>query len=171
MIDDSFGICERVTQLIQTVLILNLVYLFAELLYIINGEIKKYTLYFFYLSFYILFADQYIVGNIFGMCVIRLIRSAVKFSQITVIGCIKIFFDIYKVHDIAILEIMIRAVYPCKGLQQIMSIERATQIQFFQTWCVKASKKHFVDNEDIYLLQLLETFDILLAFLLVTLVM
>ena len=52
-----------------------------------------------------------------------------------------------------------------------MSIERAAQIQFLQTWRVKASKKHLVDNEDIYLLQLLETFDILLAFLLIALVM
>ena len=105
--------------------------------------------------------DGQFIGNIF-------IGSAIEFAQVSVIRSIEVLFDIHEIYHIAISEILVWTVNTGEGLEQVVSIERTAEIQFLQSWCIKAREQHLVDNQDIHIHQFLEAVDIFFPFHLVT---
>ena len=44
---------------------------------------------------------------------------------------------------------MVWSVYSSQCLQQIVSVQTSTQIEFLQTGSIEPSQKHLIDNQDI----------------------
>ena len=66
---------------------------------------------------------------------------------------------------------MVRSVDTRQSLQQVMAVERTSEVQFLQTRSIKTSEKHLVDNEHVHFLKFLEPLDILFTFQLIAFVM
>ena len=101
-----------------------------------------------------------------GQVIVRVsicIVVAVQFLQIRGIGLVEIFLDIGKVNQESAFHILVRAIYTCNCLQQIMIFDFATEIQTLKTRCIKARQQHVEDNQNINRVILLEIVDNLLT--------
>ena len=121
-------------------------------------------------GFHLFLRHHHIIGDI-TLPRASAVRSAVQFAQIAVVGSIKILLDVHEVNHITILKIMVRSVDTRQSLQQVMAVERASEVQFLQTRSIKTSEKHLVDNEHVHFLKFLEPLDVLFTFQLIAFVM
>ena len=58
--------------------------------------------------------------------------------KVVLVGFFKFFFNIGKIHYIAITKIFIGAVYTGKGLQQVMRFYYTAYVEFFKARSIKA---------------------------------
>ena len=157
--------------MVQWFLVFNSINDFAEFLVILGREIPQEIRQFLnlMLDFFGIFNNH--LARVSGKFQARIFRSLVQFPQVTVVGGIKVFLNVNKVHHIAVFEIFIWTIDTSQRLQQIVTIEFAAKIQLFQTVCVKTRKQHFIDNQKVRRHVLLVVNNVFLAFLLVSFIM
>ena len=97
---------------------------------------------------------------------VRIIKT-IQLFQVCLVGLLKVALYVGKIDDIAISVVLVRTVHTGEGLQQVVVLQFSTEIQTFQSGCVKSGKEHIEDNEQVDGHVLLEVLDDLLACLLV----
>ena len=119
-----------------------------------------------------LLALQYLCESVhIGWClVVGYFIKSIKFLKIGLIGFIEIAFDVCKVNEESIAHLLIRAIDARDGLQQIVVFEFTTEIQAFESWCIKSGEEHVENDEHIYGHVFLEVLDYLLSSLFVLVV-
>ena len=72
-----------------------------------------------------------------------------KFFLILLV-CLAVFLlNVGEIHHIAILHVLVWAVYTCQCLEQVMLLDHTVQIQFLQTWSIKACLEHLEYNKQV----------------------
>ena len=92
-------------------------------------------------------------------------QLGLQLVKVVFVGFVEFFADVGKVHHVAIAEIFVGAVHAGERLQEVVRLDDAAEIEFFQALGIKAGEQHVVNKQKVNLASL-EVFHPLFALIL-----